>query len=139
MQYIKAANIDEYIAAFPEEVQVKLRELRKVIQKAAPKATETISYGIPTFVLNGNLVHFAAYKNHIGFYPAPSGIEAFKSELSKYELSKGTVQFPFDIKLPLTLITKIVKFRVLENESKKAKKTTVKKKTSASRSLKNSV
>jgi uncharacterized protein YdhG (YjbR/CyaY superfamily) len=115
MQTIQATTIDEYIAAFPKNIQKLLKELRATIKKAAPEATEAIKYGIPTFVQKGNLVHFAAYKNHIGFYPAPRGIEAFKKELSKYEAGKGTLQFPHDKPVPLALISKIVKFRVLDN------------------------
>ncbi|MES2286554.1 MAG: DUF1801 domain-containing protein [Bacteroidota bacterium] len=111
----KAKNIDEYIAGFPKEIQKILEQIRETIKKAAPGAEETISYAIPTFTLNGNLVHFAAFKNHIGFYPAPSGNEAFKKELSKYKGGKGTIQFPLDEPIPLNLITKIVKFRVKEN------------------------
>jgi len=95
-----------------------LEELRATIRKAAPEAEETINYAIPTFTLNGNLVHFAAAKNHIGFYPAPSGIEAFKEELSVYEGAKGSVKFPLDKPLPLSLVSKIVKFRVKENVEK---------------------
>jgi len=114
------ASIDEYIAAFPTETQKLLGELRAVIKKAAPEAEEKISYQMPTFALKGNLVHFAAYKNHIGFYPTPSGIKAFERELSVYESSKGAVQFPMDKPLPLKLIGKIVQFRVAEN-LKKAK------------------
>ncbi len=107
--------IDEYIEKFPKEVQKKLHELRKVIRENAPEAEEKISYGMPTFYLNGNLVHFAAYSGHIGFYPAPSGIEAFKDELNEYKTSKGAIQFPIDMDIPLELIKKIVKFRVGEN------------------------
>jgi len=113
-----AKNIDEYIAGFPNGVQVMLQKLRTTIRKAAPEAEETINYGIPTFTLKGNLVHFAAFKNHIGFYPAPSGIEAFKKELSVYEGAKGSVQFPIEKSLPLNLVSKIVKFRVKENLEK---------------------
>lgn len=108
-------NIDEYISTFPEEVQEILTEFRKTILEAAPEAVEKISYQMPTFFLNGNLVHFAGYKNHIGFYPTPSGISAFGEELSNYKSSKGAVQFPINEKLPLKLIAKIVKFRVEEN------------------------
>jgi uncharacterized protein YdhG (YjbR/CyaY superfamily) len=116
-------NIDEYIAGFPKDVQKILKEMRAAIRKAAPEAEEKISYAIPTFALKGNLVHFAAFKNHIGFYPAPRGIEAFKKELSKYEGGKGTIQFPIDQPLPLALIRKIVKFRVKDNlERAKLKK-----------------
>jgi uncharacterized protein YdhG (YjbR/CyaY superfamily) len=111
-------TVDEYIAAFPKETQKILKELRTVIKEAAPDAEEKISYQMPTFYLKGNLVHFAAHKNHIGFYPTPSAIQAFESELSKYESSKGAVQFPMDKSLPLKLIGKIVKFRVAENLKK---------------------
>ncbi|MEN6551606.1 MAG: DUF1801 domain-containing protein [Methanobacterium sp.] len=112
-------TIDEYIATFPENVQDILQEIRKVIRESAPEAEEAISYGMPTFKLNGNLVHFAAYEKHIGFYPAPSGIEAFKEELSPYKGGKGSVQFPIDKPLPLDLVEKIVIFRVKENLKKK--------------------
>jgi len=116
----KAANIDEFIAAFPPKTQLLLEKVRIIIRKAAPAAEEKISYGIPSFSLHGNLVHFSGYKNHIGFYPGSSGIKAFEKELSNYVCSKGTVQFPLDKPIPLTLISKIVKFRVKEN-LKKAK------------------
>ncbi len=109
------SSIDEYIATFPADVQAILQELRATIHAAAPEATEKISYQLPTFYLKGNLVHFAAFKNHIGFYPAPRGIEAFQQELSAYKGSKGTVQFPIDEPLPLELISRIVRFRVEEN------------------------
>lgn len=115
-------TIDEYIASFPPEVQEKLETIRATIRKAAPKAEEAISYMIPTFRLHGNLVHFAAYKKHIGFYPGAGGIAAFEEELAGYETSKGTVQFPLEKRLPLTLITKIVKFRVQQNLDKAAAK-----------------
>ncbi len=115
-------TIDEYIQLFPEEVQAKLESIRETIRKAAPEAEEAIKYQIPTFTLHGNLVHFAAYNNHIGFYPASSGIEAFKKELSKYEGSKGTVRFPLNKKIPLGLISRIVKFRVKGNLGRKKKK-----------------
>ena len=115
-------SIDEYIAQFPEEVQKKLKKLRAVIKAAAPYAEERISYQMPTFRLKGNLVHFAAYKNHIGFYPTPGGIKPFEQELSAYEVSKGTVRFPIDKPLPMELISKIVKFRVVEDLKKAAKK-----------------
>lgn len=107
--------IDEYILKFSPEVQEKLRTLRKVIKEAAPEAEEKISYQMPAFALHGNLVYFAVCKNHIGFYPTPSGIETFKDELSEYKSSKGAVQFPMEKPLPYELISKIVKFRVLEN------------------------
>ena len=108
-------SIDEYILNFPPEVQEILKSLRKVIKEAAPVAEEKISWQMPTFALHGNLVHFAAFKNHIGFYPAPTGIEAFKEELSQYKGAKGSVQFPIEKPLPYELISKIVKFRVAEN------------------------
>ena len=108
----KARDIDEYIAGFPEDVQAILEQVRKTIQQAAPGATEAIAYAIPTFKLNGNLVHFAAFKNHIGFYPTPGGIESFKKELSAYKEGKGSVQFPLDQPMPLDLITRMVNYRV---------------------------
>ncbi len=121
------ASIDDYIAHFPENVQVMLQELRAIIKAAAPDAEEKISYQMPTFALKGNLVYFGAAKNHIGFYPAPRGIEVFKDELSAYKGSKGTVQFPYDKPLPHDLITRIVKFRVAENLEKAEKKSRKKK------------
>jgi uncharacterized protein YdhG (YjbR/CyaY superfamily) len=108
-------TIDEYITEFPPAIKKLLVEMRETIRKAAPKAQEAIKYGIPTFAQEGNLVHFAAFKNHIGFYPAPRGIEAFKKELSVYKGSKGTIQFPLDEPLPLKLISAIVKYRVQDN------------------------
>jgi len=111
-------KIDDYIAQFPPDIREKLQHLREVIRAAAPEAAEKISYQMPTFYLNGNLVHFAAYAHHIGFYPAPSGIEAFKEELSQYKGAKGSVQFPVDKPLPLELIARIVKFRADENRGK---------------------
>ena len=114
-------DINSFIADFPEEVRIILEKIRVTIQQAAPEAEEAIKYGIPTFVLNGNLVHFAAFKNHIGFYPAPQGIESFKKELAKYKSAKGSAQFPHDEPLPLALVTKIVKFRVKQNLEKKKK------------------
>lgn len=117
-------TIAEYIQLYPQNIQVVLTELRDKIKSLVPTAEETIGYGIPTLKLNGkNLVHFAAFKNHIGFYPTPSGIEAFKKELSIYEVAKGSIKFPLGKPLPLTLIAKIVKFRVKENlEKAKTKK-----------------
>lgn len=108
-------DVDNYIQDFPGDVREILTRLRKLIRKAAPQAEEMIKYGIPTFRLNGNLVHYAAYKKHIGFYPTPSGINAFEKDLEPYELSKGTVRFPLDKPLPYELIEKIVKFRVKES------------------------
>ena len=115
-------TIDEYIAQFSGDVQAKLRAMREVIRAAAPDATEKISYQMPTFYLNGNLVHFAALKNHIGFYPTPSGIERFLDELITYRSSKGAVQFPLDQPLPLELVARIVQFRVGENMQKRRSK-----------------
>ena len=112
------STIDEYIQTFPETVREKLQELRLLIREIAPEAREKIGYGIPTFHLNGNLVHFGAYANHIGFYPTPSGIANFGDELSQYKTAKGSVQFPLDEPLPLDLIAKIVRFRVEENTKK---------------------
>jgi len=111
-------TIDKYIAGFPPDVQEILENIRATIREAAPDAVETISYQMPTFTLKGNLVHFAAFKKHIGFYPAPTGIEAFKDELSVYEGGKGSVQFPLDQPMPLDLIRRIVEFRVKENLAK---------------------
>lgn len=107
-------DIDSYIASFPEDTRILLEKIRSTIKEAAPEAKETINYGMPTFTLKGNLVHFAAFKNHIGFYPTPSGIEAFKKELSVYQGSKGSVQIPLNKPIPFDLITRIVKFRVKE-------------------------
>jgi uncharacterized protein YdhG (YjbR/CyaY superfamily) len=112
-------TIDEYIETFPVEVQIVLERMRQTIRKAAPEAVEAISYQIPTFKLNGNLVHFAAFKHHIGFYPTSSGIEAFKKELSPYKWAKGSVQFPLDEPIPYDLVERIVAFRVKENLEKK--------------------
>ena len=114
--------LDEYITKFPKDMQEILEKVRVTIRKAAPDAEETINYGIPTFTLNGNLVHFAGFKNHIGFYPTPSGIEQFKKELSAYQGAKGSVQFPLDKPIPYSLIIKIVKFRVKENLERAATK-----------------
>jgi uncharacterized protein YdhG (YjbR/CyaY superfamily) len=118
----KPNNIDEYIATFPSDTQQKLQQIRAAIQQAAPTAKEAISYAMPTFKLNGNLVHFAGYKNHIGFYPAPTGIEAFKEDLSVYKTSKGAIQFPLDKRIPISLIAKMVKFRVKKNMEKMSNK-----------------
>lgn len=121
------ASIDEYIATFPIEIQKILEEIRVTIKSAAPQAEEKISYQMPTFDLKGNLVHFAAFKNHIGFYPTPSGIEKYKKELSIYVGAKGSVQFPSDKPIPYGLISKIVKFRVKENLANAAAKGKMKK------------
>jgi uncharacterized protein YdhG (YjbR/CyaY superfamily) len=115
-------DIDEYIATFPKNVQDILEELRRTIREAAPEATETISYGMPAFKLDGPLVYFAAHKNHIGFYPTPSGTSAFEKELLPYKRSKGTVQFPITEPIPFDLVKKIVKFRVKEDRARTEKK-----------------
>jgi uncharacterized protein YdhG (YjbR/CyaY superfamily) len=112
-------TIDEYIAQYPEDVQRILIKIREVIKESAPGAVEKISYQMPTFYLNGNLVHFAAHPHHIGFYPTPSGIEAFKDEISAYKWAKGSVQFPLDEPMPYELIGEIVAFRVRENLKQK--------------------
>jgi uncharacterized protein YdhG (YjbR/CyaY superfamily) len=113
-------TIDEYIAGFPDDVQAILVAIRQTIKAAAPDTEETIKYQMPTFTLEGNLVHFAAYKKHIGFYPTPAGIEQFKNELSAYEGAKGSVQFPLDRPIPFALIGRIVEFRVKENLARAA-------------------
>ena len=122
----ESANIDEYISQFPTATQKLLSQVRTTIKKAAPGAVEAIKYGIPTFVLGGkNLVHFGGYEHHIGFYPAPTGLVAFKAALAPYKQGKGSAQFPLDKALPLALVTRIVKYRVKENLAKapsKAKK-----------------
>jgi uncharacterized protein YdhG (YjbR/CyaY superfamily) len=111
-------NIDEYISGFPGEVQKILQKVRSTIKSAAPDSEEAMKYGIPTFVFNGNLVHFGAFKEHIGFYPTPSGIKKFKEELSAYESAKGSVKFPLDKSPPYGLIRRIVKYRVKESRNK---------------------
>ena len=123
MNTSKPENIDEYIATFPENTQKLLQQVRTSIKKVVPAVEETISYGIPTFTLNGGyLIYFAGYKNHISLYPAPRGNELFKEELSAYKGGKGTIQFPLDKPMPFNLITRIVKFRIKENEAKAKKK-----------------
>ena len=122
MKLKPATTVDEYIATFPKEVKLLLQQMRATIKAAAPKAEELISYGMPAYKLNGMLVYFAGYEKHIGFYATPTGHKAFEKELSKYKQGKGSVQFPIDQALPLTLITKIVKFRVKENVEKAALK-----------------
>ena len=118
-----ATSVDAYIAEFPSEVRELLRQVRATIKAAAPDAEETIKYAIPTFTFHGNLVHFAAFNRHIGFYPAPSGGEAFRKELSVYKSGKGSIQFPLDRPVPLDLIQRIVKYRLNENlEKSKSKK-----------------
>lgn len=115
-------SIDEYIAGFPHELQDILQEIRSIIKEAAPDAEEAIKYQVPTFILNENLVHCAAFRKHVGFYPTPSGIRHFKDELSAYHSAKGSVQFPLDKPIPFNLIRKIVKFRVKETRKKLAAK-----------------
>jgi uncharacterized protein YdhG (YjbR/CyaY superfamily) len=111
-------TIDDYIAAFPEHVQVLLQQMRATIRAAAPEAKEAIKYGMPTFVLHGNLVYFAGFKNHIGFYATPNGNEAFASQLADYKQWKGSIQFPLSKPLPLDLVTRMTQFRKAENEQK---------------------
>ena len=117
-----AQNIDASIARFPADVQAILQKIRQTIHAAAPDATEKISYQMPTFYLYGNLVHFAAFKNHIGFYPAPQGIEAFKEALAAYKGAKGSVQFPLNQPLPLDLVRRIVEYRVAQTQQAAAAK-----------------
>lgn len=119
MQMIKAKNVDEYIAAFPQKLQRLLKQMRKTIKAAAPKSEETISYGMPAYKYLGRpLVYFAGYENHIGFYATPTGNIIFKKELASYKTGKGSIQFPIDKPLPLALINKIVEYRLMENEEK---------------------
>ncbi|HEU5363984.1 MAG TPA: DUF1801 domain-containing protein [Hanamia sp.] len=118
MENVNFKTVEEYISGFPENVKILLQQMRETIIKAAPKAQEVISYQMPAYKYLGILVYFAGYKNHIGFYPTASGIEAFKNELSKYKGGKGSVQFPLDKPLPLALISKIVKFKLKENMRK---------------------
>jgi uncharacterized protein YdhG (YjbR/CyaY superfamily) len=115
-------TISDYIDGFPPDIQEILEKIRAVIRSEAAEAQETIRYQMPTFVLNGNLVHFAAFKNHIGFYPTPSGIETFQKEIGSYKSAKGSVQFPLDKPIPFDLVRKIVRFRVKENLAKGKKK-----------------
>jgi uncharacterized protein YdhG (YjbR/CyaY superfamily) len=110
--------VDDYIAGFPESVQGVLRNVRDAIRKAAPGATESITYRMPTFTLHGTLVHFAGFARHVGFYPTPSGMETFRQELSGYKTGKGSVQFPLDAPVPYQLIERIVKFRLRENRAR---------------------
>jgi uncharacterized protein YdhG (YjbR/CyaY superfamily) len=122
MENNEVHDIEAYIGQFPPDVQEKLTAIRRVIQEAVPDATEKISYQMPTFELHGNLVHYAAYKNHIGYYPAPRGIEAFAEELAQYKGAKGSVQFPLDLPIPYDLIRRIAIFRAAENREKAAMK-----------------
>lgn len=123
----KPISIEEYKLLFSKEVQQILEDIRNTIQQAAPNAEETISYNIPTFTLHGNLVHFGAFKNHIGFYPTPTATAKFKKELSFYEGAKGSIKFPLDEPMPLDLMTKIVKYRIKENLQRAAEKSKKKK------------
>ncbi|MGD0876659.1 MAG: DUF1801 domain-containing protein [Anaerolineales bacterium] len=120
-------SIDEYIALYPEETQKILKQIRGTIKAAAPDAEEKISYQMPAFAQKGILVYFAGWKDHIGLYPIPSGIQAFKQELSEYETSKGSIKFPLDKPIPLDLISRIVKFRLAENLKKAEDKSNLKK------------
>lgn len=118
----KFNSIDEYIAGFPEGTQRILEQIRATVKKAAPEADETIKYEMPTFTLKGNLIHFAAFKNHIGFYPIPKGNEELTKDLLVYRAAKGTLRFPIDKPIPLELISRVVKFRVKENQEKRKTK-----------------
>jgi len=124
MKTASPKSIDEYMARFPPDVQEALHEMRRTIKDAAPDAEETIKYRIPTFVMHGNLVHFAGFQNHIGFYPTPSAIRAFRSALTGYQSSKGAVQFPLHKRVPFALIRRMVKFRVKEARAKTTAKKT---------------
>lgn len=115
-------EIDDFIAKYPPDVQQILQKIRGIVREVAPEAQEKLNYGIPTFTLNGNLVHYSAFKNHVGFYPTPSGMEKFKTQLSKYEGAKGSVKFPLDQPIPYELIRKITEFRVKEQQAKARKK-----------------
>ncbi|PKA02040.1 hypothetical protein CH369_02380 [Leptospira levettii] len=121
MKSNKPENIDEYIHSFPKDIQILLNHVREIIREEAPNAKEAIKYAIPTFIQNGNLVHFAAYKNHIGFYALPSGNIKFQKEISKFKSGKGSIQFPISEPMPDELIRKIVRFRIKENETKEKK------------------
>lgn len=127
MRAQKFANVEEYIASFPEDVQAVLQQVRATIRKTAPDAEETIKYDMPTYMLNGNLVYFAGYNKHIGFYPAPVNDEAFTKALASYKTGRGSVQFPLDAPMPLQLITRIVKLRIKQNAGKVATKKAAKK------------
>ncbi len=118
----KPTDTDSYIKAFSKEIQEQLQQIRLTIKQTAPEAEETIAYGIPTFTLNGNLIHFGAFKNHIGLYPAPTGVDEFMDDLSKYKGNKGSVQFPLDEPMPLHLIKRIVLFNVNKNRNKMKQK-----------------
>jgi uncharacterized protein YdhG (YjbR/CyaY superfamily) len=115
-------EVESFISRYPAEVQEILYKIRSIIKEVAPDAQEKLNYGIPTFTLNGNLVHYSGFKDHIGFYPTPSGVEKFKKQLSKYEGAKGSVKFPLDQPIPYDLIRKIAEFRVKEQRAKSKKK-----------------
>jgi uncharacterized protein YdhG (YjbR/CyaY superfamily) len=117
-----ANSIDEYIAAFPQDIQQILQKIRSIVHEIAPDAKEKISYGMPAFTLDGNLVYFAAFQHHIGFYPTPSGTDAFQKELTPYKHAKGSIQFPLDKPIPYDLIRQITEFRVKETREKAATK-----------------
>ena len=119
MPHEKSKAVDAYIASHPEDVRLMLEEMRQTIREAAPQTEEIIDYGIPTYQLNGNVVHFGGFRHHIGFYPTPSGMIAFSKELKPYKQTRGTVKFPLDEPLPLDLIRRITEFRVNENKAKK--------------------
>jgi len=127
MEATKFKTVQEYLSVQPAPVKAMLQQMRSTIKEAAPEAEEAISYNMPAFKLQGMLVWYAAFKNHIGFYPRPSGLEAFKKEIAVYKSSKGAVQFPMDQPLPLALVTKIVKYRVKENKAEAAAKAVKKK------------
>ncbi len=123
MQTEPSKDIDDYIAGFPQDVQASLRIIRAIVRKAAPDVAETIKYRMPTFVLHGNLVHFAAFPKHIGFYPTPSAIQAFSAELKDYQSAKGSVQFPLDKPIPFALVERMVAFRVKETRERMKSRT----------------
>jgi uncharacterized protein YdhG (YjbR/CyaY superfamily) len=118
----EATTIDDYIADSPKDTQKHLKQIREVVRKLVPDAKEDIKYGMPTYVLNGNLLHFAGFEHHIGFYPTPTGISSFKKDLAPYKQGKGSVQFPLDKPMPLALITRIIKYRLKQNLEKGKKK-----------------
>ena len=122
MKMDSATTIDGYIANYPAGTQKHLKQIRDVVRKLVPEAKEDIKYGMPTYVLNGNLLHFAGFEHHIGFYPTPTGIALFKKDLAPYKQGKGSVQFPLDKPMPLALITRIVKYRLKETLEKAKKK-----------------
>lgn len=138
MKRAAAKNIDEYIESFPDNVRKVLQKIRKTIQKAAPHAEETISYAIPTFKLNGNLIYFAGYQNHVSVYPRPRGVKEFEKDLAQHEGGKGTIRFPLDAVIPYELIARVTTYRVQQNMEQASAKA-AKKKSGAKKSLKKSV